>query len=255
MTIKSNISIVSYINTIPLLYGIEQSQELNKIITLSKDYPAECARKITENEVVAGLASVGILSENPDYHIVSDMCIACEGKVDSVLLCSNVPLEKITKIHLDYQSKTSNLLVQILANKFWQIYPAYSTTTIGYEDTISNSEAAVIIGNRAFIYQKKFKYVFDLGLEWYKFKKSPFVFACWFAKKEISPLLKELLDKAQQFGLENINKAINCFQTNLIIDLHEYLSQTIKYNFDSRMRIALNQFLFEIDELKKGEYT
>jgi hypothetical protein len=48
---KIKISAVSYLNTLPFIYGMEQNLELLEQIELSKDIPSECARKLIEGEV------------------------------------------------------------------------------------------------------------------------------------------------------------------------------------------------------------
>ncbi len=44
------ISAVSYINTLPFIYGLQHSPIIDKI-DLSLDYPAECASKLINNQI------------------------------------------------------------------------------------------------------------------------------------------------------------------------------------------------------------
>jgi chorismate dehydratase len=113
-----SISIVNYYNTTPFLYGINHS-DFKSEIKLELDIPSVCAQKLKNKQVDIGLVPVAILPELESYHIITDYCIGAVGKVDSVKLFSEKPLEELTHILLDYQSKTFNLLMlpKVLKNK------------------------------------------------------------------------------------------------------------------------------------------
>ena len=92
---KIKVSAVSYLNTLPFIYGINNSEVVNDI-KLSLDIPSDCGMKLLSGEVDLGLVPVAILPQLKEYHIISDYCIGAEGKVDSVALYSDVPLDEIT---------------------------------------------------------------------------------------------------------------------------------------------------------------
>ena len=48
--VKYKVSAVEYLNTIPFIYGINNS-EISNQIELLLDFPSECARKLSKNEV------------------------------------------------------------------------------------------------------------------------------------------------------------------------------------------------------------
>ena len=101
---KIKVSAVSYLNTLPFLNGINNSKVVD-LMNLSLDIPSDCAMKLLNEEVDLGLVPIAILPQLKDYHIVSDYCIGAEGDVDSVALFSDVPLNEIENVYLDYQSK------------------------------------------------------------------------------------------------------------------------------------------------------
>ena len=180
---KYSICIVNYLNTKPFLYGLEKSG-LTKVIDLQKDIPSVCAEKLINGVVDIGLVPAAALPKLDNYQILTDYCIGAVGKVDSVKLFSNVPLNEIKNILLDYQSQTSVNLVQILCSEFWKINPLFINTTIGFENSIKDNDAAVIIGDRTFIIQNTYPFEYDLAQEWQKFTGLPFVFAVWASKKK-----------------------------------------------------------------------
>ena len=64
------------------------------------------------------------------FNIVSDYCISADGSVDTVCLYSNVSLNEIEYIYLDYQSKTSVELLKILCKEYWKISPNFKNSKI-----------------------------------------------------------------------------------------------------------------------------
>ncbi|MBA3972463.1 MAG: menaquinone biosynthesis protein, partial [Bacteroidetes bacterium] len=175
---KIKISVVSYLNSKPFIYGLKHSSLMDQI-DLELDIPAVCAQKLKERKVDIGLVPIAILPELTEKYIISDYCIGAVGKVASVMLYSDVPLEEIKFVLLDYQSRTSVALVKVLAKKFWKIKPEWINAGVDYENKISGSMAAVIIGDRTFGLNDKYRYAYDLAEEWQKFTGLPFVFACW----------------------------------------------------------------------------
>ena len=76
-----------------------------------------------EDEIDVGLVPVAIIPEMKEHYIISDYCIGCDGEVASVCFFSDVPLDKIENILLDYQSRTSVALLKVLLNNIWKINP------------------------------------------------------------------------------------------------------------------------------------
>ena len=146
MNIPVRISLVSYLNSRPFLYGLRHST-LARSIELQLDNPAVCADKLTQGSVDIGLVPAAILPKLPDYQIVSEYCIGAFGPVESVLLVSDVPLESISSVLLDYQSRTSVSLVRILAEQLWHITPEWHPATPGFEAKIVDPETGQDLGD------------------------------------------------------------------------------------------------------------
>ena len=77
---KIKVGAVSYLNTKPLLYGIEHSAELMQQIELVTDYPSKIARQLLNDEIDVGLVPVAVIPQMKEYYIVSDYCIGCRWK-------------------------------------------------------------------------------------------------------------------------------------------------------------------------------
>ena len=241
---KIKISVVSYLNSKPFIFGLQNSTLIDSI-DLQLDIPSVCAQKLVNGDVDIGLIPVAVIPKLKEHYIISDYCIGAEGKVASVILYSNVPLSEIKTVLLDYQSQTSVTLVKVLAKYFWKIHPDWENTGTDFEQTISGTTAAVIIGDRTFGLENQYNYEFDLAEEWQKFTKLPFVFACWVANKKMDDLFIEAFNNSLQTGLENRHALIEKLKENNFYktDLENYLFQKIKYNFDAEKKKALKLFL------------
>lgn len=239
-----DISIVSYTNTIPFLYGIN-SKFLHESLNLSLDYPSICANKILNNQVDIGLVPVTVLNRSPKIKIVTDYCISAKDEVWTVCLFSDVPIEEIKKIYLDYQSNTSVALLKILLKDYWNINPELITANPGYESSIKAEVAGLVIGDRVFELEKKYFFKYDLSYFWHKMTGLPFVFAVWASNTDISKDAMIDFNASLKYGVENINQAIDSQYKGdydkLLIS--RYLNKKISYNLDDEKIKAMNLFL------------
>ncbi len=218
-------------------------------INLLLDNPAGCATLLLSGKADIGLVPVAALPYLPGYHIISDYCIGAEKKVRTVILASHVPIDHVERVYLDYQSRTSVELAKILAREHWKIHPAYHSTKPGYEENIKDKEAAVIIGDRVFVYEKKFSYIYDLASEWYSYSGLPFVFACWVAVKNLPRDFLERFNAAIAHGALSIDKMIkdNYRGIQNVKNVHGYYQDNISYLLDGQKKKALGLFLEQIN--------
>lgn len=239
------ISVVSYLNSKPFIHGLDKNSRPEWEVSL--DIPSECARKLISGEADLGLVPVASLLAIPDYQIVSPYCIGAVGKVDSVKLYSEVPVEKIENVLLDYQSRTSVNLVQVLARELWKISPSWTNSVSGFESQISGTTAAVVIGDRTFSLNGKFRYEYDLSEGWQSLTGLPFVFAVWAARKKMSPETEATFTEALRHGLANIEEVVK-YNSPLYpeVDVNAYLTRSINYNLDMEKRKAIELFLMKI---------
>ena len=145
--VKYKVSAVSYLNTVPFIHGLKQSELIHNI-DLQLDYPSICADKLINGTVDLALLPVAVIPKLKDSYIISDYCIGADGAVDTVCLYSDVPITDIDSIGLDYQSRTSVALLKILLKEYWQLNPELKKVGIGFEDNIKGNHAALVIGDR-----------------------------------------------------------------------------------------------------------
>ncbi len=244
---KHKLSVVSYLNTIPFVYGLQQAGFGNQL-DMSLDIPSACAEKLIDGKVDIGLVPIVVLKQIQNAQIISDYCIGANGAVDTVCLFSDVPIHEIESISLDYQSKTSVALLKILLDEYWRVSPELLSSASGYEDEIKEKKAGLIIGDRAFLYQNQFEYTYDLAETWRLHTGLPFVFACWIANKKLDQNFHIEFNEALSFGVNNIDKAIE-----EVADIYshcknptDYLNNKILYQLNTEKRKAMQLFLQKI---------
>ena len=213
-------------------------------IDLMKAYPAQIAQALLDDTIDIGLVPVAIMPFLANPQIVSKFVIGTEGEVASVALFSQVPMDEIEKVYLDYQSKTSVALAKILFKQFWKKEVEFLTATEGYMDQISGSTAGVIIGDRALASLNRFEHIYDLGSAWKQYSGLPFVFAAWVANKPIPEDFIEAFDAANGYGLSHLKDVIALIPDNeQVYDLHKYYTQNISYELTPEKRAGLKLFL------------
>jgi chorismate dehydratase len=243
---KIKITAISYLNTLPFLYGLQNSEYIQDNATLQLEYPAISAKKMLNGEADVGLVPVAVLPKLKNFSSISDYCIGAENKVNTVALFSQTPLEKINSVFLDYQSMTSVNLVKILAKRHWQISPEWKDSYPDYEKDITGNKAGVIIGDRVFDANGSFPYKFDLAEEWKNFTGLPFVFAIWISNKPLNNEFIEQLNFALKSGIENIPAVINFYKSQIKIsetEIFKYYTESIDYNLDTSKKKAIDLFL------------
>ncbi len=243
MNRKWRIGAVSYLNTRPLLFGLEQSDLMSEI-ELVKAYPAKIAQDLMDGTIDMGLVPVAVTPLLKEAHFVSNYCIGATGPVASVCIFSDSPMDEIENVYLDYQSRTSVQLASILLRDYWKKEVVFLKADKGYIQQIKGKTAGVIIGDRALAARPHFKYIYDLSVAWNVFTKLPFVFATWIANKPMPQHFMEAFDKANAIGLNHINEVIATIpKTEQVYDLNTYYNQNISYHFDAEKRKGLELFL------------
>ncbi|MGN6165224.1 MAG: menaquinone biosynthetic enzyme MqnA/MqnD family protein [Flavisolibacter sp.] len=243
---KIRVAAVSYLNTKPLLYGIKRHPIINEI-ELIEDYPSKIAQMLIDDEVDVGLIPVAATLKMQEWNIVGNYCIGSEGAVASVCIFSEVPMEEIEKVYLDYQSRTSVNLAKVLLREYWKKnVELIDATGEDYRNEIEGTTAGVVIGDRALQQRLQSKYIYDLGEAWKQHTGLPFVFAAWIANKKLPGDFITAFDEANALGLQHLDEVIaenNC----PYFDLKKYFTACISYELDDEKRSGMKLFL---DKLK-----
>jgi chorismate dehydratase len=238
---KIRVAAVSYLNTKPLIYGFEQGMMKDEV-DLITDFPANIASMLVNDEVDIALLPVAAIPMLQTHYIITDYCIGTNGEVASVCLFSDVPVEEIDTILLDYQSKSSVGLLKILIKEYWKINPVLETATSGYENKITSTTAGLVIGDRAFAQRYRNRYIYDLGATWVDMTGLPFVFAAWVANKELPLNFINQFNKTVGEGFQNLDKIITK-ENYENYDLQKYYTKNIDFDLNEDKRKGMNLYL------------
>lgn len=245
---KIRTGIVNYLNTLPLIYGLEKPPVSDRI-ELIGDYPSRIAAKLINGEIDLGLIPVAVIPQLPEYHIIGDYCIGTEGEIASVALFSEVPMQEIKKVYLDYQSRTSVALLRFLMKEYWGINPEIiQAEGEDYRKKIGGTTAGLVIGDRALEQRKVSTFIYDLGSEWRKITGLPFVFAAWVSTKPLPADFIHDFNMGNALGLEKIDEIVAANPYTLY-DLKKYYTLHLSYHLDEAKKKGMHRFLEVIRDL------
>lgn len=245
---KIRVGAVSYLNTKPLLHGIRNSSIFREM-ELVEDYPAHIAQMLIDGKVDMGLVPVAVIPKMKESHMVGDYCIGADGPVASVCIFSEVPMEEIDSVFLDYQSRTSVRLAKLLLRDHWKKeVRLIDATGEDFRNQISGTTAGVVIGDRALLQRSVSPYIYDLGAAWKEHTGLPFVFAAWISNKKLPEAFIHAFNEANAAGLRSID-AVVAETPYDAFDLKAYFTRFISYELTEEKKKGLKLFLEKIKTL------
>ena len=242
MASNARIAAVSYLNTIPFIYGIRHDENLRAELLLAP--PAGCYDNYVGGKADIALMPSAMVPTLKSTNIITDYCIGSSSKVRTVVLLSNVPIERVRRVFLDAHSRTSVQLAGYLAANLWKISPEwYELQDYSQVAFAQKEDAFLLIGDKVFDHEGLFNYAYDLSEEWNKLTHLPFAFAVWVARKGTSYELIDGLQRALTLGVESIWEAVveHGFDKKHY-NAYEYLTQNIDFVFNAEKHRALQKF-------------
>jgi len=260
---KSKISIVKYLNAVPLAWGIiegPQKQAFDPVFST----PAECADQLAQGAVDIGLIPSIEFQRIKGSRIVPGPVVASTHRVRSVILISVVPLWKVKTVAFDKGSRTSVTLSRIIFSEFYHIHPDFKPAEPDLARMLAENDAALLIGDHALKFMEDNErpdaarqkpllrlgaeplQVFDLVERWRFLTGLPFVFAFWAVRQGFDgSSILDLLKQSRDFGVRNIPAIAEKYSGELQIKkefLQEYLERNVHYYMDRACAEALELF-------------
>ena len=244
MAIIPTITAVSYLNTIPFVYGLQHADNLRADLLLAP--PAECAKNYIEGKADIALLPAAVVPELKQTNIITDYCIGAVGAVRTVTVMSHHPIHEVKRIWLDAHSRTSVQLCGYLAKHKWHIEPEWlHMPDYAVVEQAQEGDAFLLIGDKVFGYEGRFAYTYDLAIEWREVTKLPFAFAVWVARKGVPYEITDELQRALTFGVEHIWEAVSesrYMGSDSGITAYDYLTRNIDFILDDEKHKALKKF-------------
>jgi chorismate dehydratase len=235
---------VSYLNTKPLVYGLDAQREQ---FDVRFDVPAKCAELLHAGQVDLGLIPA-IEYLRDDYAIVPGVSIASFGDVATVAIFTRKPIDQVSTLALDLSSRTSVALTRVLCATHWQIAPSFTPAEPDLDAMLRRADAALVIGDPAFDIDPVAHDVtkIDLGGEWKAMTGLPFVYAMWVGRPgAVSAEQCRALAAARDRGLAHlpdiaahVSGGDGALERRALI----YLRDNLKYGLGEAEQAGLRRF-------------
>jgi len=200
---KIRISVVQYLNSVPLAWGILEGPQREQFEAVYST-PADCAAELAARNVDIGLIPSIEYQRIPGTRIIPGPVIASRHRAASVLLLSKVPLSRVRCVACDRGSRTSVALARAILNSYYKNKPEFRESDPDPAKMLADSDAALLIGDNALQFKADNKFAtsytvgsygqkgpepiqaFDLVERWNTLTGLPFVFAFWAVRKGFS---------------------------------------------------------------------
>ncbi len=234
---------VGYLNARPLWETLHAKAD----VVLGK--PSEISRAIAEGEGDVALMPVAAAATLGDLELVPNIAIGAKGKVRSVAIVSECPLEEIDRLALDLSSRTSVVLGRLLLERRKLQPKLFGATPEDAIAEVKGRTGALLIGDAALDVEKRFPHRLDLAEDWLAWTGLPFVFAAWFAVPgRLSKEHVALLEQAKEEGRARVAEIAKDHAARFGLDetsLRSYLTESIRYDLDEEAIRGLERFYAE----------
>lgn len=245
---RLRVAAVGYLNARPLYEGLDR-EPASQRIRLDCASPSEVARRVAEDEADLGLMPVAAAAAIGDLRMVRGCAIGARGRVRSVVIVGERPLEQMDEIAVDLSSRTSAILGRLVVRERLGRRAGPRLVGMSAREAIAHvggTRGALVIGDPALEIEGRFGYVLDLGLAWWEMTGLPFVFAAWCGRPgAVSAADEQLLERAKVAGLERraAIAAEHAARTGLpVASMQGYLETAIHHDLGDAERRGLERF-------------
>jgi chorismate dehydratase len=254
---------IQFINCLPLYYGMVKNDVLLDV-ELVKANPADLAKDLLEGRLdLAPIPAIEYARHADDLVLLPDIAISSDGEVQSILLLSKVPADRLggCTIALTDTSRTSQVLARILLKKHWGVEPTFVEMPPDLPAMLRDADAALLIGDealRAYWGSPLGVHVYDLGAAWKELTGLPMVYAVWAVRREFA----EQDPAAVQHVADSLSGSLAYCRAHLD-DISEYAARwepfsadmfrsyfdALQFRYEPRYRQGLKRYLAEAVEI------
>jgi chorismate dehydratase len=247
---RPRVAASSYLNTAPLIWSFQKGRMQGAVELVTDTAPARCGDLLARGEVEAALVPIIEYQRIPDVQVVPGVCVGSHSAVRSVVLISKyADLKKVSRVGLDFSSRTSQALVKIIFREFLSCEPQWEISRPDVHDMLKDNDAALLIGDPAMNMTLPDVHVFDLASVWRRFTNTGFVFAMWMARAGAVTAVRALdFAGARDEGLENVEQIISECETDMPLpraEIRKYLTENITFNLDDELEKGMRLY-FEL---------
>jgi chorismate dehydratase len=247
------VGIVDFLNSRPLAWGFLHGEQA-ELFAPSFHPPATVARMLAGGELDVGLVPSIEAARIPALRVLGDLCVSATHEVRSVLLVSRVDPaaepEKIRRVALDRNSRTSAALLRILLAERWGANPETIEAQPDVDRMLETADAALVIGDPALRFHaspdRTHLHTIDLAAEWQSLTGLPFVFAVWAVREEAWRAdLAVQFESSLRLGLASLDAIVRQAAAELDLDpgtVRAYLTENLSYRLEQAQRRGLEEF-------------
>jgi chorismate dehydratase len=236
----TRIGSVSYLNAKPLIYGLDESDDLR----LTLDVPSRLLDGLRQHRFDIALLPVIDIQRLDGLRVIPSGGIGCDGHTLTVRIFSRVPLDQIKTLACDSDSHTSVALAKIVLAEAMNLRPRF--VDWNHEEP-TPAEARLLIGDKVVCEEPPgFEYQLDLGDAWKRWTGLPFVFAVWVARNGVElGDLPARLETAKRAGLAHAVEIVQRYAVprgwpaGLAL---QYLTVYLNYDIGERQLEAIRLF-------------
>jgi chorismate dehydratase len=234
---------VSFINTLPLIYGLEDHPDVQLLL----DTPSVCYKKLIAREVDVALIPVMGLQYNDSIRALKGLGIAAVNRTESIYLFARKPLDRLSTVATDSSSMTSVALLKIILKQKYNVTPHFESKDVdNLHGLLREYDAALVIGDDAILAEKTDYDHYDLATEWYSLARLSFVFAVWACSRPLEQQEMDLLRKSHEEALLNWDDILRQAQLMIDVDLEflkRYYNQNLHYKLTKQDYEGLLKFI------------
>lgn len=235
---------VPYLNAKPLVRLFED-QKGETPVEVIYDVPSRLPERLASGEVQAIMVSSIEALRVPGKRVADGVSISTQKDVMSVRLFSKVPPRLIRNIAFDASSMTSNALAQIILKERYDREVEGESRPPSLTDMLDEFDACVMIGDNGMRADAEGLHVLDLGYEWRRLTRLPFVWALWLGDEGLTPELSMWLNAAALYGMAKIDRVVKIAAEETgftVLQCDNYLRRIMDYAFDEPHRQGLEEF-------------
>jgi chorismate dehydratase len=270
---KLRVSIVEYLNTAPLVWGLTDGPLAGKY-DLSFTLPSLCAEALRDGKVDIAIIPAIEYQRISGLIILPNMAVAARGEVRSILVIARKPIELARRFALDTSSRSSVALVKLLCRNYWGISPEFIPAAPDPSAMLANADAALVIGDPALRIAIKLEelaqkqpsgefccggdpgdqavpgvdslFVYDVAHQWREMTALPCVLAIWAARREaVTPEVVADFLASKEYGLARITEIAEGAALKLDLParpLERYLRENIDFSLDAENLAGLELY-------------
>ncbi len=241
------LGVVSYLNSIPLFRSLQDRSDVEII----ERVPAELTDLLTTGAVDVALLPLFEYFRGIGEALIPGVSIASQGPVQSVALFLKKPMSEVRSLAADRASRSSVALLKVLLAERWARSVNLTLRRAELGVMLASFDAALIIGDAALRAQRQggFAESVDLGAEWTRWTKLPFVYAAWTTRAGLDAgqfnELTERLNAARDQGYEMLDLIAREQEGRGGLDrdgIIGYLTENIQTSFDEPFQAGAREF-------------